>query len=135
MGNFQPKLSIVGAGPGDLDLITLRGIQALRNAGVVFYDDPRFENLLLEYAGAAVRIFVGRRRRQSPLSEEDILELTVQYAETYGHVVRLRSGGTQSSLQDAQALQYALYRGLQAEYIPDVAPVPDSFAFLNQTAA
>ena len=53
------KLTVVGAGPGDVDLITLKGIKALQNADVVLYD-ALVSPELLEYAPVAEKIFVGK---------------------------------------------------------------------------
>ena len=57
------KLTVVGAGPGDVDLITLKGIKALQNADVVLYD-ALVSPELLEYAPVAEKIFVGKRRKK-----------------------------------------------------------------------
>ena len=58
----QPKLTVVGAGPGDIDLITLKAIKALEQADVVLYD-ALVNNELLGYVNPkAELIFVGKRR-------------------------------------------------------------------------
>lgn len=116
MFDYYPKLTVVGAGPGELDLITVKGVKALRSAGVVLYDHGVNETLLLEYAPMAVKVFVGKRRRQEALSQEDVNELVVEYAEKYGHVVRLKSHDS----PDAAEIGYAQSRGLQVEYVPGV---------------
>ena len=56
-----PKLTVVGAGPGDVDLITLKGIKTLASANVVLYD-ALVDVELLQYAPSAEHIFVGKRR-------------------------------------------------------------------------
>ena len=85
------KLTLVGAGPGDPELITLKGIKALQAANVVLYDalvDPS----LLAYAKDAVHIPVGKRAGQASVKQETINQLIVQYAHSHGHVVRLKGG-------------------------------------------
>ena len=59
--NNTPKLSLVGAGPGDPDLITLAGVKALQSAAVVLYDALTHPQLL-EWAPQAEKIFVGKRK-------------------------------------------------------------------------
>jgi uroporphyrinogen III methyltransferase/synthase len=83
---------LVGAGPGDPGLITLRGVECLRRADLVLYDylaNPR----LLEHArGTAERICLGRHGQGRLLSQEDINEHMVQAAQTGRTVVRLKGG-------------------------------------------
>jgi uroporphyrin-III C-methyltransferase len=122
----QPKLTIVGAGPGEIDLITVKGTKALRNAKVVLYDSHVNETILLEYAPTAIKLLVGKRRNRKAFSQEDINELIIEYAETYGHVVRLKIGGPESAATDLEEIQYAQSRGLVTEYIQGVSGLPDS---------
>ncbi|WP_461491991.1 uroporphyrinogen-III C-methyltransferase [Pontibacter sp. HJ8] len=87
-----PKLTLIGAGPGDPDLISVKGIKALAKADVVLYDalvNPE----LLQYVPAQVpRIYVGKRAGAHSYKQEDINNLIVDLAYTYGHVVRLKGG-------------------------------------------
>ncbi|MGB5430247.1 SAM-dependent methyltransferase, partial [Eudoraea sp.] len=57
----RAKLTVLGAGPGDLELITLKAINALQEADVVLYD-ALVDKALLEYASKAEHIFVGKRK-------------------------------------------------------------------------
>ncbi|MBC9912994.1 uroporphyrinogen-III C-methyltransferase [Chitinophaga varians] len=87
-----PFLSLVGAGPGDPELITLKAIHTLRQADVVLYD-ALVNPLLLEYAPAqAIRQFVGKRCGSHSLPQEEINRLMVEMAQQHGHVVRLKGG-------------------------------------------
>lgn len=87
----KPQLTLVGAGPGDPDLITLKAIKALQSADAVLYDDLANE-LLLQYASQAVHVYVGKRSGKHSSKQEEINELIVKYALEYGHVVRLKGG-------------------------------------------
>ena len=82
------KLTVVGAGPGDEELITLKGIKALQSADVVLYD-ALVNTQLLTYAGEAEKIFVGKRKGCYAYQQEQINELIVQRAQSGKHVVRL----------------------------------------------
>lgn len=136
MFDYQPKLTIVGAGPGEIDLITVKGVKALNSASVVLYESEVSELLVLEYAPAAIRVFVGERRNYGVFSQEDINELIVEYAETYGHVVRLKGGNLAGLGADSPEINYATSRGLQVEYIPGVPDWPEyrSLSFLQAQA-
>ena len=77
----QPKLTVVGAGPGDIDLITLKAIKALEQADVVLYD-ALVNNELLGYVNPkAELIFVGKRRGCYRYQQEQINELKLQIRE------------------------------------------------------
>ncbi|MDP4265150.1 MAG: SAM-dependent methyltransferase, partial [Bacteroidota bacterium] len=82
----KPLLSLVGAGPGDPELITLKAIKALRSADIILYDALANEQLL-EYASpGAISKFVGKRFGCHPLSQEEINTLIIEFAFSHGHV-------------------------------------------------
>ncbi len=88
----QGTVNLVGAGPGDSELITVAGLEILKRADVILYD--RLVNpALLEYAPAgAKRIYVGKASAHSGLSQEAINELLIEYARRGKTVVRLKGG-------------------------------------------
>lgn len=114
------KLTVVGAGPGDVELITLKGIKALQNAKVVLYDalvDPE----LLEYAPNAEKIFVGKRKGCYSYQQEQINELVVQRAKAVGHVVRLKGGDPFVFGRGSEEMEYAAKNGLEVEVVPGIS--------------
>ncbi|MFQ5446588.1 MAG: uroporphyrinogen-III C-methyltransferase, partial [Saprospiraceae bacterium] len=88
----QPRISLVGAGPGDPELITLKGLKALQCADVVLYDALANGELLGEAPPESLKIFVGKRAGRHTLRQEEINLLLVQSALKHGHVVRLKGG-------------------------------------------
>jgi uroporphyrin-III C-methyltransferase len=86
-----PKLTLVGAGPGDPDLITLKAIKILQKADAILYDALANEELL-DFAPKAVKMFVGKRLGCHALSQEQINQLMIESAFKYGNVVRLKGG-------------------------------------------
>jgi uroporphyrin-III C-methyltransferase len=114
------KLTVVGAGPGDMDLITLKGIKALETANVVLYDalvDPE----LLNYAPQAEHIFVGKRRGCYTYQQEQINELIVSRAHSQGHVVRLKGGDPFVFGRGAEEMEYAAAHGLLTAVVPGIS--------------
>ena len=78
--NIQPKLTLIGAGPGDPDLLTIKGLKALKEANVVLFD-ALVNRELLHYAPKnAQLIFVGKRRGFQKYSQEQINSLIVDQA-------------------------------------------------------
>jgi uroporphyrin-III C-methyltransferase / precorrin-2 dehydrogenase / sirohydrochlorin ferrochelatase len=83
---------LVGAGPGDPDLLTLRAFQALQNADVVFYDELVTPEILDRARRDAERVFVGKRRGRPGIGQDEINRLLVAAAHKGRTVVRLKGG-------------------------------------------
>ena len=113
------RVVFVGAGPGDPDLITLRGWRALQQADVVLYDslvDPG----LLEGLDAEV-VFVGKRCGRHSMPQEAITALLVRLALDGKHVVRLKGGDpTVFGRTGEEALGLARF-GIEFEIVPGVS--------------
>lgn len=86
------KVFLVGAGPGDPDLITVKGLQCLRTAQTVVYDRLVHPSLLKEIHCDAERIFVGKEPSFSTQSQQDINNILVVHAKQGKRVVRLKGG-------------------------------------------
>ncbi|WP_417800924.1 uroporphyrinogen-III C-methyltransferase [Tenacibaculum sp.] len=117
----QPKLTVVGAGPGDIDLITLKAIKALEQADVVLYD-ALVNNELLGYVNPnAEVIFVGKRRGCYRYQQEQINELIVARGFSHGHVVRLKGGDPFIFGRGAEEMEYAAKHGLKVAVVPGIS--------------
>ncbi|WP_222983308.1 uroporphyrinogen-III C-methyltransferase [Flagellimonas meishanensis] len=114
------KLTVVGAGPGDVDLITLKGIKALQGADVVLYD-ALVSTELLEYAPNAEKIFVGKRKGCYTYQQEQINELIVQRASLGLHVVRLKGGDPFVFGRGAEEMEYAVQYGVEVAVVPGIS--------------
>ncbi len=90
--NKEPKLILVGAGPGDPDLISVKGMKALQEADVILFD-ALVHPKLLEYAHAnCICQYVGKRAGQHSMAQGEINRLIVSMAFSHGTVVRLKGG-------------------------------------------
>ena len=117
----SPKLTLVGAGPGDPELITLKGVKALQDADVVLYD-ALANPALLEHASPWTRkIFVGKRKGQHALSQEEINALITSLPFKYGHVVRLKGGDPFLFGRGMEEIEVAHALGIEVEYVPGVS--------------
>jgi uroporphyrin-III C-methyltransferase len=115
-----PKLTIVGAGPGDVDLITIKAVKALQNADVVLYDALVNEELL-NYAPQAEVVFVGKRFGCHAYSQDQINELIVVMAKKHGHVVRLKGGDPFVFGRGSEEIEYAVQFGLETAIVPGIS--------------
>jgi len=117
----KPKLTLVGAGPGDAELITLKGIKALAEADVVLYDALVNTELLKHTKKEAKRIFVGKRANTHAYTQEEINQMIVEYALTYGHVIRLKGGDPFVFGRGHEELTYAEAFNIEVEIIPGIS--------------
>jgi len=115
------KLTLVGAGPGNPDLITLRGVKRLAQADVVLYDALVHPDLLDYAPTTAQRIFVGKRRGRCEFSQQDINQLIVHHALHHGHVVRLKGGDPFVFGRGYEEIGYAQASGIPTEVVPGVS--------------
>lgn len=87
-----PGVVLVGAGCGAYDLITVRGLNAVRKAEVLVYDDLIDERLLSHAAESCEKIYVGKRNGKHSMRQEEINALLIEKAESGKYVVRLKGG-------------------------------------------
>ena len=92
MNPLVGKVHLVGAGPGDPGLITVKGLQALEQADVVVYDRLVDPLLLRAVPESAERVFAGKERGRQELSQDSINQLLVERARQGLSVVRLKGG-------------------------------------------
>lgn len=116
-----PRVTLVGAGPGAPDLITLKGIRALESADAVLYDALVHPDLLDFAPATAERVFVGKRRGFCEFAQAEINQLIVDYAQTHGHVVRLKGGDPFVFGRGYEELLYAREHGLDVTVVPGLS--------------
>jgi uroporphyrin-III C-methyltransferase len=117
----EPRITLVGAGPGDADLITIKGIKALKTADVVLYDALVNEELLEFAPEQAAKIYVGKRSGEHSYSQDAINKLMIDYALNYGHVVRLKGGDPFVFGRGYEELEFAAAYSIPAQVIPGIS--------------
>jgi uroporphyrin-III C-methyltransferase/precorrin-2 dehydrogenase/sirohydrochlorin ferrochelatase len=91
-GQFNGHVTLVGAGPGDPDLLTIKALRALQDADVVFYDELVTPEILDRVRRDAARVPVGRRVGKPGIGQENIHALLIEAAQSGQRVVRLKGG-------------------------------------------
>lgn len=117
----QPKITLMGAGPGSTDLITIRGLRALRTADVILYDALVNPDLLENVPKSTLKINVGKRARKHRFSQSEINLMAVSYAFSHGHVVRLKGGDPFVFGRAYEELQYAASFDIETVIVPGVS--------------
>lgn len=118
--NENGKLTVVGAGPGDVDLITVKGIKALEAADAVLYD-ALVNPDLLDYCKQAELLYVGKRKGCYAYQQEEINDLIVKYGKTHGHIVRLKGGDPFVFGRGAEEMMYAAENGMEVAMVPGLS--------------
>ncbi|MGN5953906.1 uroporphyrinogen-III C-methyltransferase [Sphingobacterium lactis] len=121
MTKIQAKVTLVGAGPGDPDLITLKGIKAIATADVILYDALVNESILDHAPANATKIYVGKRAERLSTSQDYINQLLVDYALTHGHVVRLKGGDPFVFGRGGEELDYVRQYGIETAVVPGIS--------------
>ncbi len=116
-----PKLSVVGAGPGDPELITIKAIKAIAAADVILYDALINVALLAYASDAAELIFVGKRKGCYVYQQEQINDLIVARAHSHGHVVRLKGGDPFIFGRGAEEIDFARHYGIETFMVPGIS--------------
>ena len=117
----QGKVYLVGAGCGEADLITLRGLRLLRECGAVVYDDLIDRSLLREAPACAEIIYMGKRQGRHSASQEEICAKLVQLARAGKTVVRLKGGDPFVFGRGGEELLALGRAGVPCEVVPGIS--------------
>ncbi|WP_148682446.1 uroporphyrinogen-III C-methyltransferase [Pyrobaculum neutrophilum] len=114
------RVYIVGAGPGDPELITVKGLRLLGNADVVLHDRLVAPELLRRVKPGAVVVDVGKRPGGAGPTQAEINEMLLKYAQLYDTVVRLHGGDPLVFGRGFEECEYLAARGVSCEFVPGV---------------
>jgi uroporphyrin-III C-methyltransferase len=118
---IYPRLTLVGAGPGDPELITVKGLNAIATADVILYDALVNPELLKHAPADALKIYVGKRNSRHSYTQDQINLLLVDFAFSHGHVVRLKGGDPFVFGRGHEELTYAESFNIPTTIIPGLS--------------
>lgn len=121
MARNSGTLTLVGAGPGDAELISLKGLKAVQKADVILYD-ALVSKELLQYAQPRCKlVYVGKRKGKKEFSQDEINKLLVFYAARYENVVRLKGGDPNVFGRGHEELEFVSKHNIPVEIIPGIS--------------
>lgn len=116
----RTKIYLVGAGPGDPELITIKGRRVLGLADVVLYDNLANDALLALAPPHAERIYVGKKKSTHSHSQEEICSMMIEHARAGRTVVRLKGGDPFIFGRGGEEVEAIVDAGLAFEVVPGV---------------
>ncbi|TLU61663.1 uroporphyrinogen-III C-methyltransferase [Thalassotalea litorea] len=119
--NFKPgEIALIGAGPGDAELLTVKAVRFLQHADVVVYDRLVSRDILNLLPDNARRIYVGKELNRHSVPQEKINETLVELARKQMRVVRLKGGDSFIFGRGSEELNYILEQQVSAHVIPGI---------------
>lgn len=112
---------LVGAGPGPVDLLTLRAVDRLRRAQVLVYDRLIEDEVLALAPEKALRIYVGKASGNHAMPQQQIHEVLIEHARAGRQVVRLKGGDPQLFGRGGEEVQALEQAGLLFEVVPGIS--------------
>jgi len=138
------KVYIVGAGPGDPELLTLKAVKVLKRADVILYDRLVNEEVLKFKREDCKLVYVGKEDGKHTIPQEEINKLLLFYARVYRTVVRLKGGdpfifgrgGEEALFLEKNHIPYEIIPGISSFYsVPEYAGIPLTFRGVSSSFA
>lgn len=114
------SLTIVGAGPGDPELITLKAIRAVEQADIILYD-ALVNPVILTHNTLGKHYFVGKRKGEHSFKQSEINTMLVDFVLERKNVVRLKGGDVSVFARAAEEITHAERFGISAKLIPGIS--------------
>ncbi|RYG96869.1 MAG: uroporphyrinogen-III C-methyltransferase, partial [Alphaproteobacteria bacterium] len=115
------RVTLVGAGPGDAELLTLKAVRALQSADVILFDDLVSAEVLELARREAKRMLVGKRAERPSCAQEEINQLMLRLARQGKHVVRLKSGDPMIFGRAGEEIEMLERHGIPVSVVPGIS--------------
>jgi uroporphyrin-III C-methyltransferase len=115
------KVYLVGAGPGDPKLLTVKAVEVIKQANVLIYDRLGVSDEVLNMAEKAEKIFVGKRTGLHEVPQDQITKIIVEKAKEGGKVVRLKGGDPFIFGRGGEEAEALVAEGIEFEIVPGIS--------------
>ena len=114
------KVYLTGAGPGDIELLTLKALRVVREADVIIYDRLVNKDILKEAKSTCECIYVGKENKHHILPQEEINNLLYEKSLIFKNIVRLKGGDSVVFGRGGEEALFLVSKGIDFEFIPGV---------------
>jgi len=125
------RVTLVGAGPGDPELLTLKAARVLASASLVLYDHLVSDDVLAHVPATAQLIFVGKQSRNHTLPQEGIIDLMVRLAQAGQSLVRLKGGDPYIFGRGGEEAEALAAAGIACETVPGISAAQGAAAAMG----
>ena len=125
------RVTLVGTGPGDPELLTLKAVRALQEADVILFDALVAAEILTFARSSAKRMLVGKRGHKPSCRQDDINDLMLKLARQGKHVVRLKSGDPMVFGRAGEEIAYLNAAGISVCVVPGITSASAMASLLN----
>ena len=125
------KVYVVGAGPGDKGLISVKGMDAIKKADAIVYDRLVDENILLYAKDGCQMIYVGKQPHKHTMKQEEINQVLVELGQKNMDVVRLKGGDPYVFGRGSEEIEALVDAGVDFELVPGVTSAIGGLAYLS----
>ena len=115
------KVYLVGAGPGDPQLLTIKAVKLLKEADVVIFDRLVSEDIMCLAPEKAEKIYVGKRTGNHEVPQEKITEIIIEKAQAGGKIVRLKGGDPFVFGRGGEEAEALVEKGIEFEVVPGIS--------------
>jgi uroporphyrin-III C-methyltransferase len=121
MKTAKPQFYIIGCGPGDKELLTIKAFNAIKNAKTILYDNLVNKEVVNFANNDCLKVYVGKKPYQNSTTQQEINNLIKFYAFSRGNVVRLKGGDPYIFGRGFEELTFAQENGIETTYIPGIS--------------
>jgi uroporphyrin-III C-methyltransferase len=114
------KVWLVGAGPGDAELLTLKAVRAIENADIIFYDQLVSGEIRALFPAGVPALYVGKAKNHHSIAQEDLNQILIDQAKTGLQVCRIKGGDPFVFGRGGEELLALREAGVEAQVIPGI---------------
>ncbi|WP_230389612.1 uroporphyrinogen-III C-methyltransferase [Vibrio nitrifigilis] len=125
------NVALVGAGPGDPDLLTMKAVKAIDAADVIIYDNLVSREIQATFPHAAQHVYVGKAKGHHSMKQEEINELIASYAMQGLQVCRVKGGDAFVFGRGGEEMLFLAQRGIRVEVVPGITAASGCSTYAN----
>lgn len=114
------RVSLVGAGPGDADLLTVKALRCIQQADIIFYDRLVSEDIRTLFPSSTPAIYVGKAKDRHSIPQQDLNALLVETAQLGLHVCRLKGGDAFVFGRGGEEMLELKQAGIEVDVVPGI---------------